>query len=218
MTRDTRSDLLFAALATTVTYGLAGPVPAAVVAVVALLVSVGWRGPVYLLRRGAAAAWDGLRGGLTSVPAVRGASVGVRWLVVVFLAGLMVGRGGLALPTITLPEINWPTITLPDVVTPEPPAPKATGATYVYEKDEHAVPSFVASALNKINRDRGYVIATTLEADPQDGTGDVPDQYKVPLAAAKEAGLPAFVVTAGDEVLRVVKDPKDANAMIEAVK
>lgn len=107
----------------------------------------------------------------------------------------------------------------PDPVTP--PAPptteKATAATYVYEKDLHVIPNQVLSALNRLNRER-RILATVLEADARGGTGDVPEQYKLPLAAAKEAGLPALVVTGGGKVLSVVKKPQSEQAVLDAVK
>lgn len=104
-----------------------------------------------------------------------------------------------------------PTTTPPVVVTT-----KATAATYVFEKDETAVPSAVRAALNTLNL--AGIKATEFEDDTKDGTGDTPEQYKVPLAAAKEAGMPALVVQAGDKVLRTVKSPTTAAAVLEAVK
>ena len=53
--------------------------------------------------------------------------------------------------------------------------------------------------------------------DGADGAGDVPQQYAAPLAAAREAGLPALVVTAGETVLKVVKSPTTAAQVMEAV-
>lgn len=104
-------------------------------------------------------------------------------------------------------NIPWP-----DIISPT----KATAATYVYEKDDTEIPSPVVAALNKLNRERG-IIATTFEQDTLDGTGETPEQYKVPLAAAKESGLPSFVVTADKVVLKVVKDPKTDVQILEAV-
>jgi hypothetical protein len=109
---------------------------------------------------------------------------------------------------------NW---NLPDVpVVVEPPAPspdKPTAVTYVYEKDAGAVPSPVAVGIDKLNR-KG-ILATTFEEDTVDGQGEVPDQYKVPLKAAQESGLPALVATAGDKVLKVVKAPKSEAEVLE---
>jgi hypothetical protein len=62
------------------------------------------------------------------------------------------------------------------------------------------------------------VVATVFEDDTRDGSGEVPDQYKVPLAAAQQAGLPALVVTAGDKVLKVAKDPKTEAEVMEAAQ
>jgi len=100
------------------------------------------------------------------------------------------------------------------VVNPVPV--NVTAATYVYEKDETAVPSPVMAALNTLNKQG--IVATLFEEDTTDGTGDTPEQAKVPLAAAKAAGLPALVVTAGEKVVRTVKDPKTAEAVLEAAK
>ena len=92
---------------------------------------------------------------------------------------------------------------------------KATAATYVFEKDSTGIPGAVLSAINKLNR-RG-IVATTFDDDTTDDSGETPDQYKVPLAAATTAGIPSLVVTAGEKVLRVVKDPKTEEAVLEAV-
>lgn len=92
----------------------------------------------------------------------------------------------------------------------------ATAAVYVYEKDSSAVPPFVTTAINRLNRER-KVMATLFEADTTDGTGDVPDQYRLALAAAKKAGLPAVVALAGQTVLRVTPAPATEAAVLEAV-
>ncbi len=92
----------------------------------------------------------------------------------------------------------------------------ATAAVYVYEKDDGAVPPFVTVAINKLNRER-KVVATLLEADTTDGTGDVPDQYRQALEAARKAGLPAVVALAGQTVLRVTPAPATEAAVMEAV-
>lgn len=93
----------------------------------------------------------------------------------------------------------------------------ATAATYVYEKDQHAIPSAVLAGLNRLNREK-KIIATALDVDTKDGTGEVPGQYKLPFAEAVKAGLPALVVTAGDKVLTVVKSPTTEEAVMEAVR
>lgn len=92
----------------------------------------------------------------------------------------------------------------------------ATAAVYVYEKDASPVPVGVTVGLNRINRER-QIVATLLEADTTDGDGDVPDQYRPALDAAKAKGLPALVVLAGSTVLAVVNAPTDADAIVRAV-
>lgn len=93
---------------------------------------------------------------------------------------------------------------------------KPTAVTYVYEKDQTAVPNPVLAVLNELNRQN--IVATTFEEDTVDGSGETPDQYKAALAAAREKGLPALVATAGDRVLKVVKDPKTEPEAREVVQ
>lgn len=103
-------------------------------------------------------------------------------------------------------------------VLPGPPSPstKATAAVYVYEKDATAIPSAVFAAIDKLNR--AGIVATTFDKDIVDGGRQVPDQYKAPLAAATQVGLPSLVVVAGEKVLKVVKNPSTESAILEAVK
>jgi hypothetical protein len=91
-----------------------------------------------------------------------------------------------------------------------------TAAVYVYEKDEGGVPPFVTTAINRLNRER-QIVATLLEDDTTDGDGDVPEQYRSALAAARKAGLPAVVALAGQTVLRVTPKPGSESAVMEAV-
>lgn len=91
-----------------------------------------------------------------------------------------------------------------------------SAVTYVYEKDDNAIPNGVQAALNKLNRER-QIVATPYEDDNEDGTGEVPEQYKLAYEAAKQAGLPALVVVAGDKVVRLVKAPKTDAEVLEAV-
>lgn len=118
------------------------------------------------------------------------------------------------------------TVGVPGPVPPGPgpgpgPGPpentKVTAAMYVYEKDQHAIPAPVAAALHQLNIDK-KLLATIFEQDTTSGTGQTPTHYKVPLTAAREAGLPALVVMVGDKVLRVVKAPKTEADVLEAVK
>lgn len=92
----------------------------------------------------------------------------------------------------------------------------ATAAVYVYEKDASAVPPAVTVGLNRLNRER-KIVATLLEDDTTDGHGDVPDQYRAALDAARDRGLPALVVLSGSTVLSVVAAPTDADAIVRAV-
>lgn len=112
------------------------------------------------------------------------------------------GRG-CAGPLPDLPSIPWV-------------HPKADAVVYIYEKDQTSVPSPVAVALDKLNRQG--VTATTHEVDSTDGTGDVPEQYKLAVAAAKTTGLPALVVSGGGKVIRTLKDPRTEASVMEAAK
>lgn len=104
----------------------------------------------------------------------------------------------------------------------DPPGPpeetKVTQVTYVYEKDETAVPREVAKALGGINAKYLGVVASEFEDDTTAGGGAVPAQYRVALEAARKAGLPALVVQAGGKVLRVVKAPTTEAQVTEALK
>lgn len=105
-----------------------------------------------------------------------------------------------------------------DPVKPPPPPPKpVTAVSYIYEKDETVPPTPVLVAFDKLNREK-KIVATTFDDDTVDGTGQTPAQYTAALAAARVSGLPALVVMSGTEVVRVVKDPRTAEAVTEAIK
>lgn len=111
--------------------------------------------------------------------------------------------GGAAQPDPTVP---------PDDPDPQPPSTKVTRLTYVYEKDKNSVPRPVAKALADLNADSSAgVSASDFERDVKDGDQEIPDQYKVAVKAADKEGLPCLVAQAGDEVVKVVKDPKTAD-------
>ncbi len=131
-----------------------------------------------------------------------------------FIASLIV-----ALLTFSVTRPDVPVVVDPNnpVVVPVDPSTKATAATYVYEKDETAISFGVAAGLNRLNREK-KIVATLFEADTVDGDGDVPDQYRVPLVEAQKVGLPALVVTAGPDVLNVVKAPATEEAVWGAVR
>lgn len=101
------------------------------------------------------------------------------------------------------------------------PQTKITAVTYVYEKDKTEIPSLVAVGINKLNIEKG-VIATSIEIDAFDGTGEIPKQYQTPIAAAKAAGVPdtisaLLVATSGDKVLQTVKEPTTDTQVLEVV-
>lgn len=122
---------------------------------------------------------------------------------------LLLLAAGLVLLAGPLPTIPWP---VPAVTAPA----AATAAVYVYEKDATAVPVGVTVGLNKLNRER-KIVATLLEADTVDGTGEIPDQYREALAAATASGLPALVVLSGSTVLSVTPAPTDPDEIARAV-
>ena len=104
-----------------------------------------------------------------------------------------------------------------DPVDPKPPDKVPTAATYIFEKDVTGIePTAVRVGLDKLNREK-KIVATSFE-DPTNVNGPVPEQHKAALAAARAAGLPALVVLAGKEVLRVVKNPQTVEAVMEAVE
>jgi hypothetical protein len=111
----------------------------------------------------------------------------------------------------------------PDPPRPDEPAPptpvdpsKITAVTYVYEKDDTAIPSAVHVALNKLNRQG--ITATIFEQNTFDGDGQIPDQYAAALVAAKANGLPSLVVLADRKVVRTVKSPTTEDQVLEAAK
>lgn len=93
---------------------------------------------------------------------------------------------------------------------------KPTAATYFYEKDDTALPSVIEAAIDQINR--LGIKASIEDDDVQDGSGAVPEQYKLALPAAQASGLPCFVTYTKDKVLKVIKDPKTDAELLEAVK
>jgi hypothetical protein len=133
------------------------------------------------------------------------------------IRALFLVSAGLVL-LIGLPPIpTLPVWTRPDPVVKVPAVPgPATSATYVYEKDATAVPVGVSVGIDKLNRER-KIVATLLERDTTDGDGDIPDQYRPALEAARAKGLPALVVLSGSTVLSIVKDPKTAEEIARAV-
>ena len=110
------------------------------------------------------------------------------------------------------------------VVSPKPelpPAPtpttKATAATYVYDVRSSSIPPAVLAGLNRLNREK-KILATLYEDNANSGSGEVPAQYKLAYEAAKAAGLPPLIVTDGKSVLKVVKDPKTVEQIMESIE
>lgn len=126
--------------------------------------------------------------------------------VVFILAGILLLCGPPQLPT------SW---TLPDVWTIVAPRDQVTAAVYVFEKDEGSAPPFIESALDRLNSER-KIVATSIDDDLDDGRGEIPAQYRTAIPAAREAGLPAFVILAGDRVLRVTKPKTEDEAWRDA--
>jgi hypothetical protein len=84
-----------------------------------------------------------------------------------------------------------------------PPSQKATAAVWVYEKDDGTPPPFVMAAIDKLNRQG--LMATAEDDDTRDASGEIAEQYKVPFAEAAKVGVPVFVVTAKDKLLKAIK-------------
>lgn len=130
-------------------------------------------------------------------------------------------------PAASVVVIGAPGPVKPDDPTPVEPTPnepsvpakpgETTAVVYVYEKDQTALPPGVQTGLNRLNRERN-ILATSFEDDTTDGTGEVPDQYKVALAAARAKGLPALVVLAGDKAINVIAAPTTEAQVMEAAK
>lgn len=123
------------------------------------------------------------------------------------IAGIVLLSGVMPLSLPSWPEAK--------PVAPAAPGP-ASAAVYVYEKDSSAVPVGVTAGLNRLNRER-QIVATLFEDDTTDGTGDVPEQYRIAVEAGKKAGLPAFVVLSGSTVLAVVRAPATEDDLMRAV-
>ena len=110
-------------------------------------------------------------------------------------------------------------ITKLKVVPDKPPVTpsRIDKVVYVYEKDDNVIPKPVAFAMQRLNDEYKDVVATEFEEDTLDGNDEIPDQYKIALAAARKAGLPALVIQAGDKVVKVVKKPETEADVMDAV-
>lgn len=100
-----------------------------------------------------------------------------------------------------------------------PPGPTVgTAVVYVYEKDDGGVPPAISAAISELNAPPFNLRAGTTDDDVTDGSGAIPDQYAVSIPAARAAGLPALVVTAGKAVKKVVKAPTTKEQVLEAIR
>jgi hypothetical protein len=114
------------------------------------------------------------------------------WIpLVTFALGMVLGVAGSKCDFTPAPK--------PPVVVVEPPKPKADRVVYVYEKDDTAPSIEVMAMLDKLNR--AGIQATDIDDDVVDGDGEMPDQYKVAIDAARLAGLPAIVLLSKGEFL-----------------
>jgi hypothetical protein len=133
------------------------------------------------------------------------------------IRALFLVSAGLVLLVGLPPMPTLPVWTRPDPVVTVPAVPgPATTATYVYEKDAGAIPVWVTTGLNRLNRER-KIVATTFEADATTGAGKVPESIRPGVEAAKKGTLPALVVLSGSTVLRVVPAPATEAEVVEAV-
>lgn len=131
--------------------------------------------------------------------------LGILIVAIVLLAGTPV------LPLAGLARwLHWHTVS-PIVV----PAP--TAAVYVYEKDDGPIPPGVLSGIDRLNRERN-IVASSFEDDSRDGTGNVPEQYRPALAAAKSASIPSLVVMSGTAAVRIVPRPTTEEQVMGAVR
>lgn len=116
-----------------------------------------------------------------------------------------------------VPPAPGPVEPPPPVVAPVDPTPapvlKPDLALYVHEKDKSPVPSGVMAALDEINRKHG-VKANVFEDNTTNGNGDIPAQFKAAVEAARNAGLPCFVMMNGNTVLKVVAAPKTKDEVL----
>lgn len=126
----------------------------------------------------------------------------------------LVNVGGL--PPVTVPPTTPTVPTIPATPTVPAPTTPATSAIWVYEKSQHTLPPPVLSALNRLNRER-YIDATLYEQPEGEFVEKASPKYKAILAAAQQVGLPALVVISGSVVIKVVKDPKTEQQVLEAV-
>lgn len=91
-----------------------------------------------------------------------------------------------------------------------------TAAVYVYEKDDGPIPTGVYTGIEKLNREKN-ILASLFEDDTVDGTGEVPEQYKPALDAARTKSIPALVVLSGTNIVTIVEKPQTEAEVLEAI-
>ena len=169
----------------------------------------------YSLIQGLAAAWWVRAKPFLSPVASTSSSFFKSWYVPLVI-GIIIGASAHLITTkINFPSIPW----LTNPTTPIDPVPspntKPTKVTYVYEKDDTAVPTGVSVALDKLNRQG--ILATIFEEDTLDNDGTIPTQYIKAKAEATKAGLPALVIESDKVVLKVIKAPKTETEVLESI-
>lgn len=92
---------------------------------------------------------------------------------------------------------------------------KVDRVTYV-RNEKDLTPAGVSAALAELNTQG--ILATEFPDDATDGDGDVPDQYKIALPAARTSGIPSLVVQAGDKVVKTIKAPTTKQQVLEVTK
>jgi hypothetical protein len=92
-----------------------------------------------------------------------------------------------------------------------PPGPMLV--VVVYESSEMPLPTQTYDARPKIE-EAGHEFRV-VDDDVEDGDGQMPDELKLAIPAAREHGLPALVVQSGDEILKVLDLPETAEEIIK---
>ena len=118
----------------------------------------------------------------------------------------------------TIAAARLKTSPVPPPIDPPSPVQKVTAVTYVYEKDQAAIPRPVSAALQTINADTPQIVATEFERDTVNGFDQIPEQYAIAREAAIKNGLPCLVVQAGDSIVRIVSDPQTEADVKEAIR
>lgn len=133
-------------------------------------------------------------------------------------------KGKLQRKRIVVEDLDTPLVVTPAPTTPADPLKPAPiivspglQVTYVYEKDDTAVPAAVLSGLNRLSREKKVAIASVFEKDSRTGSGEIPKQYQLAITEGVKAGLPALVVEKDGKMLNVVKDPKTEEAVFNVV-